>query len=182
LEAIARILTKRSPRLNFRDLFAEYCTQSYFLVNSPHPFSAPEIHQRCGERGLTESVRLRSGASVPLHSRIDHLSCHYYRVYAEPGVSCIQVSAKTVQRMPGDPIRVEVVEVSAGLKQGSHFRLSFTPSDRRPLMEAVQRFPVKAGMNYFVVSVVNCGMQGTVLAPPDVRDDSHKYSLLVDAI
>jgi len=95
------LVASREPHLKSPDpknrcpIFREYCVDSYFVWDHRSVGFAADVYARFGNRALAESVRPEPGKPVQLAAEVDHLACHYYRVWLACGVQSIQIELST---------------------------------------------------------------------------------------
>jgi hypothetical protein len=113
-ETIERLLTARGEHPDETSgLFATYCLNAFFLNDPTNHCHAPDVYSRYGERALEHSYRMTARRKQPIHGRVEHLACHYYRFLFAKKV--VEVEFQWVAAPPNTDLRAHVA-VSNGHK------------------------------------------------------------------
>jgi hypothetical protein len=88
----------RDPKESCR-IFRQYCIDSYFVWDHESVGFAADVWARFGNRAITESHRPLAGKSIltPRYE-LDHLACHYHRVWIPDNVKSVHVELKVESR------------------------------------------------------------------------------------
>jgi hypothetical protein len=102
-EILDSLIAAKQPNLksikprNLCPIFRDYCVHSYFVWDCGSVGFAADVYIRFGNRAVAESVRPVPGSPVVIEDKngVDHLSCHYYRVWVRDGVTSVKVDLDT---------------------------------------------------------------------------------------
>lgn len=190
-EAIARLLPEEEKFVSTdpdeRDLFASgYCLDSWFLNDPTSSAYAPDLYARYGERAITESFVLRSGAKVGTNDKpaeqdtLNHLACRYYRFYLEGGVEQLSVELHSSDESGKSPLKAELAVVTKENQRGQAIPLrpaSNNTGGKTLLTTRVKRINPDE-LDHFILVVTNCGIR----AAPPLHDDGKKFTIKTSAM
>jgi len=168
VQALARISQEASHVFSshdptVEDLFASgYCLDSYFLMDPNSDGFAPHIYERFSDRSIQESFRLRPGHEEKSDNRLNHLACHYYRIYAEGSIKSLRVRLEAGQSEAESRLKAQIAVVS---REKQRWRIQpLMPASSSGLCESIL---LSAELNdldmedidHLVLIVSNCGFR-----------------------
>lgn len=153
--------------LGVAGLFAGYSFDPYFLKEHAY-----ELFMRFGERAVSESLSLPDALGAKITDHLDHLSCRYYRLFLEEGVSGFTITVKVGD---GAPLKAKAAIVTTDknkqllepLSVQSDGSLSLTLSE----LDAAE-------IDHIVLVISNCGTN-TPWNGTAVNHDAQEFTILI---
>ena len=172
-----KVFSSSDPTIE--DLFASaYCMDSYFLMDPKSDGFAPHIYERFSGRAIQESFKLRAGSETKSENSLNHLACHYYRLYVERPTKSLQIQLRTIASGTGSPLKAQVATVTNEMQRARVHPL--TPVSSSGSYETVLSAEINGfnllDTNHLVLIISNCGIRSSQ-KNPNTHDDEQWYTL-----
>lgn len=192
LQALERVAAGRglafsSPNPAVPDIFANgYCMDPYFVWDHASVSLSPDMLVRFGERAVSQTFWLKPKTTHGGADYLDHLSCRYYRIYLDAGVTGVQVRVGVDEPCGETKLKAELAVVSTQRRRGRAVALTQSPppshtADRCRLSATLTGLKPKQ-TDHLVLVVSNCGTVTRSKADGDEHDDGRNYRIEITAV